>query len=94
MNGRAKSSEYSINIDLIYSGFRSGRSQVLVATDVAARGLDVADIAYVVNFDVPATAEDYVHRIGRTARAGRLGTALTLVSTDDGGQAQWLVQVM
>ncbi|MGH9760155.1 MAG: DEAD/DEAH box helicase [Blastocatellia bacterium] len=63
--------------------FRCGRARVLVATDVAARGLDVDDIAFVVNYEVPMTADDYVHRVGRTARAGRAGSALTLVSPEE-----------
>jgi ATP-dependent RNA helicase RhlE len=63
--------------------FRSGRVRVLVATDVAARGIDVDDISFVVNYEVPATAEDYIHRVGRTARAGRDGAALTLVSPEE-----------
>jgi ATP-dependent RNA helicase RhlE len=54
-----------------------------VATDVAARGIDVDDISFVVNYEVPATAEDYIHRVGRTARAGRDGEALTLVSPEE-----------
>jgi superfamily II DNA/RNA helicase len=58
---------------------RDGRTQLLVATDVAARGIDVAGISHVINFDAPRTAEDYVHRIGRTGRAGRGGVAVTLV---------------
>jgi len=59
---------------------RSGKMQVLVATDVAARGLDVPDISHVVNFDLPKQSEDYVHRIGRTGRAGRSGVAVSLVN--------------
>jgi superfamily II DNA/RNA helicase len=59
---------------------RRGQMQVLVATDVAARGLDVPDISHVVNFDLPKQAEDYVHRIGRTGRAGRTGVAVSLVN--------------
>ncbi|MDD5364962.1 MAG: DEAD/DEAH box helicase [Gallionellaceae bacterium] len=58
---------------------RNGRVQFLVATDVAARGIDVAGISHVINYDAPRQAEDYVHRIGRTGRAGRSGTAVTLV---------------
>ncbi|HYL98091.1 MAG TPA: DEAD/DEAH box helicase [Blastocatellia bacterium] len=65
------------------ASFRSGRARVLVATDVAARGIDVEDVAFVVNYEVPMTAEDYVHRVGRTARAGRSGHALTLVSPEE-----------
>jgi len=63
--------------------FRSGSVRVLVATDVAARGIDVDDIAFVINYDVPATAEGYIHRVGRTARAGRNGAALTFVSPEE-----------
>ena len=61
-------------------GLRDGRTRVLVATDVAARGIDVAGISHVINFDAPRQAEDYVHRIGRTGRAGRTGFAVTLVN--------------
>jgi ATP-dependent RNA helicase RhlE len=60
--------------------FKSGKVKLLVATDIAARGIDVEDVAFVINYDIPATADDYVHRIGRTARAGRKGTAITFVS--------------
>ena len=63
--------------------FKRGEVDVLVATDVAARGLDIADLPAVFNFDVPFNAEDYVHRIGRTGRAGASGLAFTLVSRDD-----------
>ncbi|MCM1005729.1 MAG: DEAD/DEAH box helicase [Prevotella sp.] len=63
--------------------FRSGRIDVLVATDIVARGIDIDDIVMVVNYDVPREAEDYVHRIGRTARAGAGGKAVTLVNPDD-----------
>jgi ATP-dependent RNA helicase RhlE len=61
-------------------GFRNGRYRILVATDIAARGIDVDGISHVINFDVPVTPEDYVHRIGRTARAKAVGEALTLVA--------------
>jgi len=64
--------------DRILAGFKSGKIQILVATDVAQRGLDVKDLNYVVNYDIPNNLEDYIHRIGRTARAGATGTALTL----------------
>ena len=63
--------------------FKAGEVDVLVATDVAARGLDIVDLPAVINFDVPYNAEDYVHRIGRTGRAGASGLAVTLVSRDD-----------
>ncbi len=61
-------------------GFRSGRYPILVATDIAARGIDVDGISHVINFDVPQAPEDYIHRIGRTARAKAIGDALTLVA--------------
>ncbi len=59
--------------------FKEGKVQILVATDVAARGLDISDVSHVINFDIPATYEDYVHRIGRTGRAGKKGKAFTFV---------------
>jgi ATP-dependent RNA helicase RhlE len=62
------------------AAFKAGRVRVLVATDIAARGIDVAGLSHVVNFDVPAAPEDYIHRVGRTARAQAVGDALTLVS--------------
>ncbi len=62
---------------------RSGAVRVLVATDVAARGIDVASISHVINYDLPKVAEDYVHRIGRTGRAGAMGTAISFASSDD-----------
>jgi ATP-dependent RNA helicase RhlE len=65
-------------------GFRDGTFQILVATDIAARGIDVSQISHVVNYDIPDTAEAYVHRIGRTGRAARSGDAFTLVTGEDG----------
>ena len=65
--------------DRVMKAFRAGNTDILVATDVAARGLDIAHVSHVVNFDVPSAAESYVHRIGRTGRAGREGVAITLV---------------
>jgi len=59
--------------------FRSNRIQILVATDVAARGLDIADISHVINYDLPATFDDYIHRIGRTGRGDKRGKALTFI---------------
>ncbi len=64
-------------------GFRDGQIHFLVATDIAARGIDVDDISHVVNYDLPHTSKDYVHRIGRTARAGRRGVAISLVTPED-----------
>jgi ATP-dependent RNA helicase RhlE len=64
-------------------GFKKGRYQVLVATDIAARGIDVTALGHVINFDVPAQPEDYIHRVGRTARAEMTGSAFTLVSPDE-----------
>ena len=64
-------------------GFRQGRYKILVATDVAARGLDIQGVTHVVNFDVPNSADDYIHRIGRTARASATGDAITFVSPDE-----------
>jgi ATP-dependent RNA helicase DeaD len=64
--------------DRVMQQFRGGKTDLLVATDVAARGLDIEHLSHVVNYDVPSAAEAYVHRIGRTGRAGRAGTAITL----------------
>jgi ATP-dependent RNA helicase RhlE len=62
-------------------GFQEGEFQVLVATDIAARGLHMDDVACVINYDVPKTAEDFIHRVGRTGRAGAQGRATTLVTS-------------
>jgi ATP-dependent RNA helicase DeaD len=70
--------------------YRSGSHRIMVATDVAGRGIDVADIEQVINFDVPATREDYIHRIGRTARIGNSGIALTFV-TDEDSHADYII---
>lgn len=59
--------------------FKDNKIKILVATDVAARGLDIADVSHVINFDLPATYEDYIHRIGRTGRGGKSGKALTFI---------------
>ncbi|HRK33560.1 MAG TPA: DEAD/DEAH box helicase, partial [Candidatus Hydrogenedentes bacterium] len=64
-------------------GFRKGKYSILVATDVAARGLDIEGITHVINYDIPPTAEDYIHRIGRTARAQAEGDAITFVSPNE-----------
>jgi ATP-dependent RNA helicase RhlE len=65
------------------AGFRAGRYQALIATDVAARGLDIEGVAHVVNYDIPDTADAYVHRVGRTGRADASGTAVTLIDPQD-----------
>ena len=65
------------------ANFRDGKLKLLVASDVAARGLDIPDVSHVFNFDVPIHAEDYVHRIGRTGRAGRSGKSFTIVTRND-----------
>jgi ATP-dependent RNA helicase RhlE len=70
---------------LALAGFKSGRHQVLVATDIAARGIDVEELGHVVNFDVPKAPEDYIHRVGRTARAEMTGDAFTFVSPAEEG---------
>ena len=68
--------------------FKAGEIQILVASDVAARGLDIVDMSHVFNFDVPFSPEDYVHRIGRTGRAGRIGHSFTLASPSEGDLVQ------
>ena len=67
------------------AGFKSGKYQVLVATDIAQRGIDIEELGHVVNFDVPKVAEDYIHRVGRTARAEAVGDAFTFVAPDEEG---------
>ncbi|KAG2595389.1 DEAD-box ATP-dependent RNA helicase 14-like isoform X1 [Panicum virgatum] len=80
--------------DSVLSDFRSGRCPVLVATDVAARGLDIKDIRVVVNYDFPTGVEDYVHRIGRTGRAGATGSAYTFFGDQDSKYASDLVKIL
>jgi superfamily II DNA/RNA helicase len=74
------------------ASFESGKVDTLVATDVAARGIDVAGITHVINFDIPASGDDYVHRIGRTARAGASGVGLTLVAHDQARELAGMVR--
>jgi ATP-dependent RNA helicase RhlE len=65
------------------AGFKSGKYEIMVATDIAARGIDVAGVSHVINYDVPENPEDYVHRIGRTGRAQAVGDAFTLVTPEN-----------
>jgi len=76
------------------NGFKDGRYQIMVATDIAARGLDVENISHVINFDMPDTADAYIHRIGRTGRMERTGDAFTLVTTEDGELVRTLEKIM
>merc|ERR550532_308503 len=76
------------------NGLKTGRFKVLVATDVAARGLDIKGVGLVVNFDPANNTEDYVHRIGRTARAGAKGYAVTFLTSADGHKARGIIEVM
>jgi len=80
--------------DWVLNEFRAGRSPILVATDVAARGLDVSDVKFVINFDFPNQVEDYIHRIGRTARGGQTGTAYTFFTNGNGKQAKPLIDIL
>ena len=75
-------------------GFKSGKYEVLCATDIAARGLDIAGVSHVINYDVPENAEDYVHRIGRTGRAQNTGDAFTLVTEEDVRDARSIERYM
>lgn len=93
---------YGIKVSLIHGGrtqgqrnrgladFRDGTSRVLVATDIASRGIDVPHVAYVVNYDLPQCPEDYIHRIGRTGRAGQKGQALSFVTPEDSKAWSWI----
>ncbi len=80
--------------DRAIRAFRGGETNVLVATDVAARGIDIPGVTYVINYELPDTPENYVHRIGRTARAGREGEAIALCSSDEIGQLRQIEKVM
>jgi ATP-dependent RNA helicase DDX5/DBP2 len=66
----------------VLNEFKTGKSPIMVATDVASRGIDVRNITHVLNYDYPNNSEDYVHRIGRTGRAGAKGTAITFFTTE------------
>lgn len=80
--------------DRIIGQFKSGRSRILVATDVAARGLDVDGVTHVINYDFPNTSEDYIHRIGRTGRQDNKGVAHTILTDENARQAKSLIEVM
>ncbi|XP_058057456.1 uncharacterized protein LOC131208658 [Anopheles bellator] len=80
--------------DYVLSAFRNGRQGILVATDVAARGLDVEDVKFVINYDYPSNSEDYVHRIGRTGRSNNTGTAYTLFTNSNANKANDLINVL
>jgi ATP-dependent RNA helicase DeaD len=72
--------------DRVMKSFRAGQVRILVATDVVGRGIDVTRISHIVNFDIPQSCDDYVHRVGRTGRMGREGVAFTFVTTEEGGE--------
>lgn len=80
--------------DKVIQGFRDRKYRILVATDVAARGLDVPHIEHVINYDLPQCPEDYIHRIGRTARAGAVGTAVNLITPSDGEKWRAIYRLM
>lgn len=80
--------------DYVLSEFRNGKFSILVATDVAARGLDVEDVKYVINYDYPNSSEDYVHRIGRTGRCQQAGTAYAFFTLNNQRQAKDLIAVL
>ncbi|XP_018568758.1 DEAD-box ATP-dependent RNA helicase 20 isoform X2 [Anoplophora glabripennis] len=80
--------------DYVLSEFRNGKFSILVATDVAARGLDVEDVKYVINYDYPNSSEDYVHRIGRTGRCQQAGTAYAFFTSNNQRQAKDLIAVL
>merc|ERR1712142_726496 len=80
--------------DWVLSEFRTGATMILVATDVAARGLDVDDVKFVINYDYPNNSEDYIHRIGRTGRKGNTGTSYTLFTPSNAPKARDLISVL
>lgn len=80
--------------DWVVDEFRSGRHTLLVATDVASRGLDISDVSYVVNYDFPSSLEDYIHRIGRTGRAGATGIAISYLSPSTYRHIPGLIKIL
>ena len=75
-------------------GFKEGDISILIATDVASRGLDVRKVTHVINYDFPRDMEDYVHRVGRTGRAGRHGTAVTFFTREDWKKSADLIKIL
>eukprot|EP00467_Chlorarachnion_reptans_P005098 CAMPEP_0114530472 /NCGR_PEP_ID=MMETSP0109-20121206/25465_1 /TAXON_ID=29199 /ORGANISM="Chlorarachnion reptans, Strain CCCM449" /LENGTH=513 /DNA_ID=CAMNT_0001713101 /DNA_START=13 /DNA_END=1554 /DNA_ORIENTATION=+ len=80
--------------DFTLHEFKNGKSPIMVATDVASRGLDVRDLSLVINYDFPQATEDYIHRIGRTGRAGQKGTAITFFTSKDAKKADELIEIL
>merc|ERR1712056_75190 len=80
--------------DWVLREFKEGKSPILVATDVASRGIDVKDIKYVINYDFPIQIEDYIHRVGRTGRAGATGSSYTFFTADKARMAKDLIAVL
>merc|ERR1712066_1176445 len=80
--------------DWVLKEFKAGKSPILVATDVASRGIDVKDIKYVINYDFPMQIEDYIHRVGRTGRAGATGSSYTFFTADKARMAKDLIAVL
>jgi superfamily II DNA/RNA helicase len=80
--------------DRVIAAFRDKKHRILVATDVAARGLDIPHIEHVINYDLPHAPEDFIHRIGRTARAGAQGSAISFVSPEDAGKWREIHRLM
>ena len=79
---------------LAMNGFRDGSLQILVATDIASRGIDVSSISHVINYDIPSTVEAYIHRIGRTGRAAKEGEAFTLITNEDNAEVRAIERVL
>ncbi|CAO3582655.1 unnamed protein product [Absidia cylindrospora] len=80
--------------DWVLNQFRTGGHPIMVATDVASRGIDVKDVKFVINYDFPTNIEDYVHRVGRTGRGGRTGTSITFFTFDNARQARELINIL
>merc|ERR1711972_853472 len=80
--------------DWVLKEFKEGKSPILVATDVASRGIDVKDIKYVINYDFPKQIEDYIHRVSRTGRAGATGSSYTFFTSDKARMAKDLINVL